>query len=65
MLPFPLRNPQANVKDAKKLAQEANGPVFGFGYGKATTQPGIKPKEILEKVGASIRAALLARSQAG
>ena len=65
MLPFPLRNPLSNVKDAKKLAQDASGPVFGFGYGKATTQPGIKPKEILEKVGASIRAAVLARSQAG
>ena len=60
MLPFPLRNPSANIKDAKRLAEEATAPVFGFGYGKATTQPNINAKEILEKVASSLKAAFLA-----
>ena len=65
ILPFPLRNPLTNVKDAKKPGSDTGGPVFGFGYGKATTQPVIKPKEILAKVGASLQAALLAHRGAG
>ena len=34
IVPFPIRNPLHNVKEAKKLALKEHDPEFGFRYGK-------------------------------
>ena len=62
---------QARIEELEVRSSSKQSPVryyrrnpcpreFGFGYGKANTQPTIKAKEILEKVANSIKAVFLA-----